>query len=145
MRAPVQVLVLPYRWRGNAPEYLILKTRDGGYWQFAAGGGEIGETPLEAARRECREETGLEGELFQLDSLATVPRCHFLSADSWPEEIYVIPEYAFAVEVSGGEVRLSREHSAFRWVSYRRAARLLKWDSNRNALWELEERLRSKG
>ena len=87
MRAPFQVLVLPYRWQEGKPEYAILKVVDGEYWQFVAGGGEDQETPLEAARRECLEETGLEGEPFPLDSLTTIPKDHFLSASTWPESV----------------------------------------------------------
>ncbi|RLC97521.1 MAG: NUDIX pyrophosphatase [Chloroflexi bacterium] len=143
MRVPFQVLILPYRWKGEEPEYLVLKVKDGGYWQFVAGGGEDEETPLEAALRECREETSLEGDLFQLDSLATIPKTHFLSADTWDKEIYVIPEYAFALEVLDGRVQLSREHTESRWVSFQEGSRCLRWDSNRNALWELEQRLTS--
>jgi broad specificity phosphatase PhoE len=38
-------------------------------------------------------------------------------------------------------ITLSREHTDYRWVAYAEAARLLRWDSNRTALWELNERL----
>ena len=141
MRAPIQVLVLPYLWEGDEPAYLILKVNDGDYWQFVAGGGEDGETPTEAARRECREETGLEGDLFQLDSQATIPKHHFRDSSSWGEEILVIPEYAFALKASKREIQLSREHKNFRWVAYQEGIQMLKWDSNRNALWELDQRL----
>lgn len=145
MRAPLQVLILPYRWTGDEPEYLILKVNDGDYWQFVAGGGEDDETPLEAARRECREETGLEGDLLQLDSMTTIPRYHFLSADTWGDKVYVVPEYAFALKASQGKVLISREHTEYRWVTFKEGSRLLKWDSNRNALWELDQRLKIEG
>ena len=36
---------------------------------------------------------------------------------------------------------LSEEHTEFRWVSYELVLGLLKWDSNRNVLWELIFRL----
>jgi dATP pyrophosphohydrolase len=142
MRAPFQVLVLPFRWKEGKPEYAVLKVVDGGYWQFVAGGGEDQETPLEAARREALEETGLEGDLLQLDSLTTIPKYHFLSADSWDEEIYVVPEYTFAIQAGDAEIQLSREHTEYRWVSFQEGSQCLKWDSNRNALWELDQRLK---
>lgn len=142
MRAPFQVLVLPYRWQEGKPSYAILQVVDGAYWQFVAGGGEDQETPWEAAQREAREETGLEGALLPLDSLATIPKFHFLSAPTWPEDIYVIPEHAFGMEVLSAEIQLSREHLAYRWVGFEEGWQLLKWDSNRNALWELDQRLK---
>lgn len=33
----------------------------------------------------------------------------------------------------------------YRWVRYDEALTLLKWDSNKNALWELDYRLRNPG
>ena len=141
MRAPFQVLVLPFRWNDGILQYAILKVSDGDYWQFVAGGGIDDETPLEAARRECQEETGLEGTLLPLDSIATIPINQFLSSDRWAKNIFVIPEHTFGVEVLEGEIRLSREHTSYRWVDYDQGWSLLKWDSNRNALWELHQRL----
>jgi dATP pyrophosphohydrolase len=141
MRAPFQVLVLPFRWKEGKPLYAILKVSDGDYWQFVAGGGIDDETPLEAARRECQEETGLAGTLIPLDSMSTIPKYHFLSSDRWSKDIYVIPEHTFGLEVLEGEIRLSREHTSYRWVDFDQGWSLLKWDSNKNALWELHQRL----
>ena len=52
-----------------------------------------------------------------------------------------MPEYSFAVDVSGQELDLSHEHDKVRWLSFKEAMRLLTWESNRIALWELNERL----
>jgi dATP pyrophosphohydrolase len=141
MRAPFQVLVIPFRWREGGLEFALLKRRDAGYWQFVAGGGEEGETPLEAAERETLEETRVVGEIIRLDSTSSVPRTCFAGGESWGEEVYVIPEYSFGVEICKLELRLSSEHTELRWAPYEEARRLLKWDSNRTALWELCRRL----
>jgi dATP pyrophosphohydrolase len=144
MRAPFQVLVIPYRWMGTTPEFAVFRRSDTGWWQFVAGGGEDGETPLRAAQRETGEEIGIANGFFMpLDSMATVPKNCFKAAKSWGSGIYVIPEHCFAVDVRGSDLRLSREHTEVRWATYADAASLLKWDSNRNALWELNERLRT--
>jgi hypothetical protein len=58
------------------------------------------------------------------------------------ELVLVIPERCFGVAIQDTEIRLSREHTHYRWVSYEEALRRLHWDSNRNALWELDLRLR---
>lgn len=39
------------------------------------------------------------------------------------------------------EIRLSDEHSEFKWVAYDEAIKLLNFDSNKTALWELKMRL----
>jgi dihydroneopterin triphosphate diphosphatase len=143
MRAPFQVLVLPYRMTGVIIEYGILMRADLHYWQGIAGGGEDEETPLEAARREVFEETGLTEscKLMTLDSITSLPVEHVVGEFLWGEDVYVIKEYSFGVDVSEGELLLSKEHSDFKWVCYEDAFRELKWDSNRTALWELHNRL----
>ncbi|MGB2896711.1 MAG: NUDIX pyrophosphatase [Anaerolineales bacterium] len=141
MRAPFQILVIPFRRTESAPKFAVLKRSDADYWQFVAGGGEEGETPIQATQRETLEEIGITGDLTQLDSLSTVPTNCFAAADSWSENVYVIPEHCFAVHASNVDIRLSPEHTEFQWVSYEQAYSLLRWDSNRNALWELNQRL----
>jgi len=143
MRAPFQILVIPFRRAAEELQFAVLRRSDAGYWQFVAGGGEEGETPLQAARRETKEEIGIAGELMPLDSVSTVPKDCFAAADSWGPDVYVIPERCFAIDVKDAAIALSGEHTESQWVPYERAHSLLKWDSNRNALWELNERLKN--
>jgi len=144
MRAPFQVLVILYRRTRDGLRFGVLRRADAGWWQFVSGGGEDNESPLQAAVRETREEVGIlaDGSLLALDSKATIPKACFPAAASWGPDVYVVPEHCFAVEVGDRELLLSGEHTEARWLSYEQAASLLKWDSNRNALWELNERLR---
>jgi len=102
---------------------------------------------MQAAERETKEEIGIpaNGKLFQLDSMATIPKNCFAAAEAWGQDIHVIPEYCFAIEVGDSALTLSDEHTELRWVSYDEACRMLKWDSNRNALWKLNESLEKKG
>ena len=141
MRAPFQVLVIPFRRTASTLKFAVLKRSDADYWQFVAGGGEDGETPIQAAQRETKEEVGITGDLTQLDSLSTVPKDCFAAADLWGENVYVIPEHCFAVHVGNEDIYLSPEHTELKWVSYEQGGSLLKWDSNRNAIWELNQRL----
>jgi dihydroneopterin triphosphate diphosphatase len=143
MRAPFQILVIPFRRTAAGTEFAVVKRSDANYWQFVAGGGEDGETPEQAAERETREEAGIAGEVVPLDSFSTVPRSCFAAGDSWGHEVFVIPEHCFAIDAGNGDITLSEEHTECRWVPYEQASRLLKWDSNRTALWELNERLKA--
>jgi dihydroneopterin triphosphate diphosphatase len=145
-RAPFQVLVFPYRiLESGEVAYAVFRRRDDGMpWQAIAGGGEGGETPLEAARREAWEEAGIApgNAYLELASRATIPVVEFADFRD-REDLFVIPEYSFAVEVVEGDVRLSREHAEYAWLPYPEAHAFLRWDSNKNALWELDRRLRA--
>jgi dihydroneopterin triphosphate diphosphatase len=137
-----QVLVFPFRkCDGAGYEYAIFRRIRSGLWQAISGGGKTGESFLEAAKREAWEETGIPKSVdyFRLETINSVP-IHYFNEQT-PEGRYVIEEYWFAVDCSDIEITLSPEHSEFRWVNYETAHKLLKWDSNKTALWELNQRL----
>ena len=143
-RAPFQVLVIPFRKSRNGNfEYAIFKRTDEPYWQGIAGGGEDSESPIEAAKRESFEEANIPetAKYFRLKTTSSVPIYHFTARDLWPKDLYVIPNYCFAVDGSDIEIVLSYEHSEYRWVDYEDGKNLLHWDNNKAALWELNERL----
>jgi dihydroneopterin triphosphate diphosphatase len=146
-RIPLQVLVLPFRQgRDGANEYAIFRRSDHSddCWQGLAGGAEAGESAEQAARREAMEEAGIpvDAPLISLDAVASVPATHFRDRHLWGPDLYVVTERAFGVRLDVGLViTLSREHTDYRWVPYAEAVRLLRWESNRTALWELNERL----
>lgn len=146
-RAPFQVLIFPYiRIEQGLIEYAIFRRVDGDYWQAIAGGGEEGETPEEAAKREIKEEAGISKECYiiTLDSKAYIPVIGVTDEYTWGDGVHVIPEYTFGVEVENRQLKLSKEHREYQWVACEEAMKTLKWDSNRNALWELNERLTRK-
>jgi len=147
-RAPLQVLVLPFRHRADGHiEYAVFRRADhlDDCWQGLAGGAERDETAEQAARREMMEEAGIAADalLIPLDATASVPADQFEAHELWGPDVYVVTERAFGVQVAGHlTITLSREHTAHCWLPYAEAARLLRWDSNRTALWELDARLR---
>ena len=120
-----------------------MRRRDQGVWQAIAGGGEASESPPEAARREAFEEAGvpLGRPLYQLTTVNSIPVAGFAARDSWPPDVYVIPEYTFGVACGEHDVILSPEHPEFRWLHYEDAREQLHWQGNRVALWELAERI----
>jgi dihydroneopterin triphosphate diphosphatase len=149
-RTPVNVLVLPFRHRGDVTvEHAIFRRADADsanpFWQSVAGGVEDGETRIEAANRELAEETGLSAppeQWIALETRGSIPATVFGTWRSWGPETYVVHQHAFGVEVSEADnVTLSQEHSEFRWLEFEAAIVLLRYDSDRTALWELNERL----
>ncbi|MCH5287739.1 MAG: NUDIX pyrophosphatase [Christensenellaceae bacterium] len=145
MRAPMQVLILPFTQTPDGLRVGVLHRSDMDAWQFISGGAEDDETPVQAARRECREEANLSADapLYALDSRATVPSGIFRKdCARWGERCFVVPEYAFAIEARPEQIVLSHEHIAIEWLDEASAAARLTYDSNRTALWELAERIR---
>jgi len=89
MRASYQVLVIPFRRTLSELKFAVLRRTGECMWQFVSGGGEDAESPVEAAQREMREETGLdvEGRLVALDAMATIPKNVFEDASCWGDDI----------------------------------------------------------
>ena len=141
LREPYQVIILPYRLTAVGLEFLIAKRSDDSVWQAFAGGGEAGESILESAQRELKEEANLEGVYWvKLDSVCMIPRIHFKGYEKWKSHPYVIPEYAFMTQVDK-QPTLSQEHCEFSWCSFTQAVSLLHYDSNKTAIWEAHQRL----
>ena len=147
-RLPYQVLVLPFRWDNDGSvKFAILERAYGGGWGALSGGGEEEESPLEAAKRQASEKAAIsfDSEFLALASFSTVPVEAVAGFLPWGTEVLVMPEYAFAVEVEqAGELVLSGEHWGYQWMNYDSAQRRLIYDPHKNALWELNYRLRRK-
>jgi len=142
-RAPFQILTIPFFVKEGELRCCIFRRSDMNIWQFVAGGGEEGETPLEAAMRETKEEAGIISEYWMpLDTVSSIAVSCFSEKRRahWGENTFVIPEYTFALQVEDRTVTISREHIEYAWVTAEDAMELLYYDSNKTALWELTER-----
>jgi 8-oxo-dGTP diphosphatase len=83
-----------------------------GLWTFPGGAVELGETVREAARREAREETGLEVEVGEVAAVVD----HVLRDESGAVRYhYVILD--FFARPLGGTLRPSSDVSDVRWAS----------------------------
>lgn len=140
MREPYQILSIPYRVVDGKLLFCILRRADSSYWQFIAGGGENGETPTQAAKRETIEEIGVDPiNIKQLTCIAYVPAevIDESRRQHWDKNTVVIPEYSFAFECDS-ELTLSNEHTEYKWLTYNETRKLLKWDSNKVAMYEIK-------
>lgn len=135
-RSPFQVLVFLLRQQEGQEEVLLLKRADRGIWQGIAGGGEGEETPVEAAKREAREETGVcLSCVTDLDSVEMLSVLDVVGSYRWGEGVAYIPEYVFFASVSPDtQIRISKEHTEYRWCGFDQALDLLEWNSNKQAV-----------
>ena len=104
--------------------------------------GENDESPNETAIR-VKEETGIdikENELIKLESILQYLLLILLKI-YLGENVFVVPEYSFAINVDNRKIILSDEHKTMQWMHYNEAISKLKYDSNKTALWELNERI----
>jgi dATP pyrophosphohydrolase len=143
-KLPVSTLVLVH-----TPDLkvLLLERADfPGYWQSVTGSQEKGETLAETARRELREETGIEADRYggvcdwNLSNVYEIyPQWRF----RYPEGTTHNTEHVFSVEVPAPVpvVLNPREHLAHDWLPWEDAApRCFSW-SNRAAIEMLPRRL----
>ncbi len=118
--AGLETLVLRRSAAGRCP----------GSWEVVHGRIESGETPIAAALRELREETGLRPE--RLYNLSRAEAFYRHSAD----EVGFIP--AFAAMVNGAEARVSAEHDQAEWLSLPAAAGRVAWPRERRAIADIQ-------
>jgi dATP pyrophosphohydrolase len=115
--------------------YLVLhRTPPDAYWHVVAGVVEPAETFAEAARRELREETGLDAECADL----AAPQAYPVPADMahlYAPNVRTVAVETFAVDApKGWEPVLNEEHDDFRWCTLDEALALLYWPEARDGL-----------
>jgi 8-oxo-dGTP diphosphatase len=103
---------------GPGGTVLVIHHRRLGTWLPVGGELEAGETPLEAARRELREETGLEGRFEILAGTAEgVPPGYLGYEEHQAGAKGLHMNFVFVAEVApDAEVAPNHEFSDYRWV-----------------------------
>src|SRR5690242_4654203 len=122
-----------YVWRRvrDGIEVLALRRAPGGRspgsWETVHGHIEPGETPVQAALRELREETGVEpARLYNVSRVEAFYRHQ-------TNEIVLIPVFAGLVDARAA-VRHSAEHDRAEWLRPPEAAARFSWPRERRAL-----------
>lgn len=109
-----------------------------GSWQPIMGHIEAGESAVQAAKRETKEEVGLERSaalgLWQLEQVHP-----FFLAGS--DEIVMSPRFVTEVGLAWKPV-LNQEHSEFRWVQEAKVGEMFVWPGQRAAIAEASRVLR---
>lgn len=127
-------VVRPGASGAGSHEFLQLQRSGGDYlgntWQIIRGGVEPGETYVQAALREMREECGLSPlELYRCPSVESF----YTSIDDtlWHSVAFC------ALVARDAPIRLNHEHDDYRWVPEQQLEPLVMWASERQVLADL--------
>jgi 8-oxo-dGTP pyrophosphatase MutT (NUDIX family) len=100
--------------RNAQGELLLIERTDNGLWALPGGAQDIGESVIQAARREVYEETGVDVEITGLSGIYSDPR-HVIAYDDG--EVRQEFSLCFRAKPVSGEPRSSSESRKARWVS----------------------------
>jgi ADP-ribose pyrophosphatase YjhB (NUDIX family) len=100
--------------RNTQGELLLIERTDNGLWALPGGAQDIGESVVQAARREVYEETGVDVEITGLSGIYSDPG-HVIAYDDG--EVRQEFSLCFHAKPVRGEPRSSSESSQARWVS----------------------------
>ncbi len=126
-----------FRQEGNDIEFLLIKRAENdkiypGLWQMVTGSIDENEKAYSTALREIKEETGLTPR-----NLWVIPNVNNFYNPS-NDTVNLIPVFAALVD-SESNIKLSEEHSDFKWVYKEEAVKILPWKGQRNSVETIHE------
>lgn len=116
-------------------EYLLLKHHKG-HWDLPKGNIEIGEIPIETAKREVFEETGLRYLRFYEGFVKKI-EYYYRRREGLVHKMVIY----FLAEASVKDVKISHEHEDFAWLSFTEALRTATFKNTKRLLRDAEKYL----
>ena len=129
-----QAAAIPYRWRGESPDFCLITSSQKAHWAFPKGMIDPGESWTETALKEAYEEAGLRGAI-----------------EGPPLGSYAYAKWGLTLEVTVGLLRVEEELDAWqeagvrsrRWADEAEALALIDRAELRQLLTLAAERLRA--
>ncbi len=123
-----------YRYHENELQVLLVKQHPGGHWAFPKGHVETNETEQETARREIKEETGLD---VEIDTTFRHTVEYQVAADAKKEVVYFA-----AIPTSDIIVRQANEIQAIEWISVSKAVQRVTYQNDRGVLMHFMDHIK---
>lgn len=128
------VFILPYAKTKKGIEYLLLRRKlHWKGWEFSKGKIEPKEKKIKTAKRELKEETG--------HKLLRIKKFNFSGKYDYNKIFSDRPGFKgqtfslYAAQVKKGRVSLDKkEHNGFKWVSFSRALKMLRFPNQKKSL-----------
>ncbi len=123
-----------FRKEGEEIKYLLLFYHSGirrknSFWDFSKGHIEKEEDEITTAKRETKEETGLDDLVFFKDFEEKIQ--YFFK---FKEQTISKTVVFFLAETNNKNVIISSEHEGFKWLSFEEALKLLTFQNGRDIL-----------
>jgi len=115
-----------FRRINNKPEFLLIQGRTSKWWVFPKGHIEKGETIMDTARREVFEETGITDAEYVQGYFETI------SFTNHKGNIKHVHHFLF--QTKNGHVKLSEEHTDFKWLNFHEAHKLVDHENQKRIL-----------
>lgn len=137
-----------YRVQNGIPYYLLLHYQSG-HWEFAKGHIEKNETPEQTAKREVKEETGIE-DLEIIPGFKEYIKYFFrsnyhLKKEDKNKAPWIFKLVVFYLAKTPTEVvKISEEHIGFAWLPYQDALKKLTFKNAKNLLKKANDLISAK-
>ncbi len=128
--------VIPIRRQDRRFLFLLVQ-HHAGHWAFPKGHAEHGETAIQAARRELREETGISA--VQLLQDAVLSETYYFKRDQ--QTVAKTVRYYIGIVGDAAVQIQAAEIKDYRWVSFDEATRLITFSESRRVLSTAQEYL----
>jgi len=136
--------VIFHRQPNGKIEYLLLEHRKG-FFAFPKGLVEENETPEETAKREVKEETGIEDFVStpgfkETEKFFFKVKYDYQLERGWKkgESVFKIVTF-FLVEAKNQKVKISEEHIGYKWLLYKEALEQLTFKNAKEILRKANE------
>src|SRR3989344_8942542 len=104
------------------------------HWGFVKGNIEAGEDEEKTAKRELKEETGIDKFKFVKDFKESINYFYKKNGNSVYKEVVF-----FLVFTDDENIRISEEHKSYRWCGYEEAYKIVKFKNAREVLKKANE------